>query len=105
MLALTLHQPTVAIITGVLLPFVVGLVTKYSSSARLKAIVNVVCAGIAAFIVRGTVDNGDFVFDQAWLLEWVGTFLVSIATYLGVYGHWDINAKLAPTVGLGPKEA
>lgn len=101
MLALTLHQPVVLVITGVLLPFVVGLVTKYSASQRLKAVVNLIAAGIAAFIVKGTVDNGDFVFDQAWVLDWAATFIVSIGTYLGIYGHWDINAKLAPSKGIG----
>lgn len=98
---ITLHQPTVLIITGVLLPLVVGLVTKYSASKVVKGVVNVVVSGIAALIVKGTVDNGDFVLDQALIIDWATVFVISLATYLGVYGHADINAKLAPSKGIG----
>lgn len=101
MLALTLHQPTVLIITGVVMPFIVGLVTRYTASGFLKGIVNLVLSGLAALIVKGTVDNGDFVLDQALLVDWFLVFAPSLLMYLGVYGQVDINRRLAPTTGIG----
>lgn len=104
MLAITLSPNTVAIITGAVIPLLVALVTKWNASPLLKGFVNLVLTGIASLIIQATVPEGQAVITQDLLVTWFITFATSVATYFGVYRSAEVNQKLAPTVGIGPKE-
>ena len=94
-------SPVWSIITGVLLPFVVGLITKASASDRFQAIVGIVVAAVGAIVVRATTVDGAAVLDQALVLDVFLVYAPQLLMYLGVYRKFEINAKLAPTKGLG----
>lgn len=96
-----IDQTGVLLITGLLLPLFVGLITKSTASSKLKALTNFVCAGIAAFITNATTADGHAVFSLAQLRDWVIVFGISTVTYLGLAKPIDLTAKLAPNRGLG----
>lgn len=94
-------SPVWSIIVGVLLPFVVGLITKASANDRFQAIVGIVVAAVGAIVVRATTVDGAAVLDQALVLDVFMVYAPQLLMYLGVYKKFDINAKLAPNSGLG----
>lgn len=75
---------SVVYLVGILVPLLVGVVSKKVASRRVKAVLNAVLSAIAgstAYLVA--VDGGyDFV---GFVNSAVGVFIVSIATY---YGLW-----------------
>lgn len=97
----TLAPLVVSMIVGLAIPLVVGLVTKSGASAQLKQVVTILLAGIAALITSSTVADGSAVFSLETLLLTGMTWLVSIASYLGVYRPLNANDHLAPDRGLG----
>lgn len=96
-----IDQAGVLLITGLVLPVIVGLATKLGASSKLKALTNFVAAGIAAFITNAVDDTGHAVFSLAQLRDWVLVFTISTVTYLGLAKPLDLPAKLAPNHGLG----
>ena len=94
-------NPVWSIIVGVLLPLVVGLITKASANDRFQAIVGIIVAAVGAIVVRATTVDGGAVLDQALVLDVFLVYAPQLLTYLGVYKKFDINSKLAPNTGLG----
>lgn len=88
-------------LTGLVLPFVVAFATKVSASATTKSIIGVVLAFVAAVVERATLADGTAVFTAGLLVDLGAVYVPQIVSYLGVYSHFNINAKIAPTVGLG----
>lgn len=98
---LVLSPSVVKIITGVLLPFVVALVVKLNASAAVKAVVGIIVAGVAATIERAIGVDGQAVFDRSLLVDAATLYGVQLLSYLGLWQHVTLNAKIAPTVGIG----
>lgn len=96
-----IDQAGVLLIVGLVLPVIVGAVTKSAASSRLKALTNFVAAGVAAFISNAVDDTGHAVLSVAQLRDWVIVFSISTVTYLGLAKPLDIPSKLWPTRGLG----
>lgn len=94
-------SPVWSIIVGVLLPFVVGLITKASASDRFQAVVGIVVAAVGAIVVRATTVDGAGVLDKALFLDVFLVYGPQLLMYLGVYKKFEINSKLAPNSGLG----
>lgn len=94
-------NPVWSIITGVLLPLVVGLITKASANDRFQAIVGIIVAAVGALVVRATTVDGSAVLDSALVLDIFLVYAPQLLVYLGVYKKFDLNQKLAPTKGVG----
>lgn len=75
------------IIAGTIIPILVGIVTKASASAKVKAAVNVVLSIAAGFATAALAVHGDVTADV--FIAW----LASVATY---YGFWK-------PIGVAPK--
>lgn len=73
----------VSILIGTVIPILVALVTRSTARPGLKAVVNLALSALSGF---GTeyINSANFVWQQA-LLTTVVTFVVSVATY---YGLW-----------------
>lgn len=82
-----------------LLPLVVGLVTKASLSSAAKAVVMLVLTGVAALLSQ--VDANAGILTVEMLTTWVGTMVVTIASYYGVWQPLGAG-NVAPEVGIGP---
>jgi hypothetical protein len=98
----TLDTTLVMIITAVVLPLLVGLVTKYNAHPAVKWIVTAFCAAAAALINTSITETGVAVISKESLVLACVTFLTTTLAYLGLYKPIDANARLAPTVGIGP---
>lgn len=97
----TLAPIVVALLSGLIIPVLVGIVTKSGASAQLKQAVTIVLAGVAALITSSTLADGSAVFSLETLLLAVMSWLVAIASYLGVYRPQNLNDRTAPNFGLG----
>lgn len=98
---LVLSPLIVKVITGLLLPFVIGLVTKLAASSATKAMIGIVVAAVAATVERAITVDGSAVFDRALLIDAATLYGVQLLSYLGLWGHLNLNAKLAPRFGIG----
>lgn len=89
------------ILTGLVMPFVIGLVTKVSSSAAFKGVMGILLAALAAFVERATMADGSAVLSAGLLLDTLMVYAPQLLTYLGVWRHVNLNSKLGPDKGLG----
>lgn len=89
------------VITGLILPFVIALITKVSSSPAFKGFMGILVAAIAAIIERAVLADGSAVISTGLLLDVGLVYIPQLLTYLGLWQHVDLNGKMAPTKGLG----
>lgn len=91
----------VTFVVSVLLPIVVGFVTKANASTALKQIVSIAASIGTGLVVTATqVDGVAVISKQAAFYAFVA-FATQTATYLGIYKPQNANAKIAPKVGIG----
>jgi len=91
----------VTFILSLVLPLVIGLVTKYSASAQVKQIVLLIATGAATLLNANLTDSGYAVLSWNTVALWGISLVATIATYLGIYKPHEVNQKLAPEVGFG----
>lgn len=84
----------VSILIGTLIPILVALVTKSTAPPGVKAIVNLALSAVSGF---GTefVNDANFVWQQA-LLTTVVTFVVSVASYYGLWKPTNVAGASSP---------
>jgi small basic protein len=90
-----------ALLTGVIIPLIVALLTKINASPTVKAIVNLGLSALSGLLV--TVNQTNFQW-KSFAVNFAFTWVVSIATYYGLWkptGTSETVAKVAPEVGLG----
>lgn len=90
-----------ALLGGVIVPLLVGLLTKLNASSGVKATLNLGLTALAAALA--TVNETDFAW-RVFLVNWFVSWAVSVASYYGFYKPTTIAAKVqgaAPEVGIG----
>lgn len=97
---------SVLLVTSLIVPVIVGTLTKLNAPATLKVGVNIVLTAVTTLlVVNATADGGALISRQSLNL-WVVSTLVSVASYLGFWqnvgGGKGINAMAAPNMGIGP---
>ena len=85
-------------IVGFVLPLVIGLITKASLSKGAKAVVMLVLTGVASLINQ--VDANAGILTVEMLNTWLGTMLVTVASYYGVWKPLGAG-NIAPEKGIG----
>lgn len=97
---LVLNTQVLSILLGVVIPILVGLVTNHTASSGLKAILN---AGLS--ILAGLLNaafQADGIITREAVLAAAMTWVVSIATYYGLYRPTGIaEAVQKKTAGFG----
>lgn len=94
---------TLSIVAGLVLPLVVGLVTKSQTSSRVKALTNAVGAAVLGGIGLLTLNNGTMEL-KPLLAATAITFVVSGAAHEHLWkplGISEIVANYFPNTGLG----
>jgi hypothetical protein len=89
------------IVTGLVLPVVVGTITKFAADPKVKVVVGIVVAALAALVQRAAVVDGGAVISTGLLADIAATYGVQLLAYLGLYKAVDANAWLAPKFGVG----
>lgn len=87
------------IISGLVIPFLVGLATKLNASTGLKGLLTILLAA-AAGVLQSVVGDQGVITDQT-LLNAGMTLGVSTLMFFNLYSPLNIDAKLAPDSGLG----
>ena len=98
---MTLDATVVAIVLGLVLPFVVGLMTKLGASKAVKATVGIVVAGIAATIQNALKDDGTAFISSEMFLNFVLVYGTQLLSYHGLWSNFSVNEKTAPDKGIG----
>lgn len=81
----------IATLVGVVVPLLVGVVTKLKAAAGVKAFLNAGLCGLGGLVA--TVVPETFTW-RAFLVKWATAWVVSVATY---YGLWKPSG-VAPAV-------
>jgi len=104
----TLSPFTVQIIVSMLIPILIGIITKATLPSSVKAVMMLVFNAVAALVIANTVDGGGAVISQATFQQWAIGLAISVASFFGVYSPMKISSHpdgyLAPHVGIGPAE-
>lgn len=91
----------VTLIVTMILPALTALVTKSTASPGIKQFVTALLAAAGGFVVTATQLDGTAVFGKESATLALSTFILAQATYWGFWRPHEINAKVAPGVGLG----
>lgn len=93
-----------AILIGVVLPLIIGLVTKQYTSATVKSLLLLAASALTAFITEWA-NSSNFVWQQA-LLTLILTFGTGVVAHLGLWRPTGVTAKAqAAFSGNSPKAA
>lgn len=99
---LVINATGVMLLLSLVIPAVVGLVTKYNAPPVVKYVVTLLASTVASVVNAAiTLDGTAVVSKEAAILAGV-QFLTATLVYLGLYKPVDANAKLAPNSGIGP---
>lgn len=100
---LNISPMAVAVITGPLVPFVVGLLVKFNASSKVKTVVNTIASLAVAFVANAVLpETGVAVVSWEGLANFVITAVISAQSYDSFWKPVTaLNERLAPTKGLG----
>lgn len=93
---------TVTVLSGLVIPIVVGLLTKYNAPAIVKGAISLFLSAVAGLVAQNIIPDGGAVISQDALFYAAIAFVTQLAMYLGIYKPLDLNEKTAPKVGIGP---
>ena len=92
-------------ISGVIIPILVGLVTKLHASSALKAILHAFLSAVAGLIITATALDGVAVFSRESLVLAFMTWITGVAAYFGFLVPTQVSTKInlaTKDVGIGP---
>lgn len=94
-------------ITGILIPILVGIITKLHAPAAVKAIAHAFLAGIAGLIITATTLDGVAVISREALVTAFITWMVGVVAYFGFLVPTNISPKINVAtanigIGIGP---
>lgn len=90
-----------ALLTGVIVPLLVGLITKLNASSAVKSVLNLGLTALGAALATSQEIGFSW---KPFLVNWGLAWAISIGTYYGFYkptGASDAVANIAPNVGVG----
>lgn len=91
----------VTLILSLVLPVVVGAVTKLSATTAVKNVAVIVVTAVATLINANVTDTGAAVISWNTAAYWLISLFTTITAYLGLYKPVEANASLAPDFGFG----
>jgi hypothetical protein len=98
---------TISLLCGVVIPLLVGVLSKINASDGLKATINALLSALAgALATFSQTGLSDGVEWKTLVVSILSVWVVSVATYYGVYKPTGVAGTLAaatPKFGFGPK--
>ena len=92
---------TLIIISAIVIPFIVGLLTKLHAPDKVKAGMNLVLVGITTLLAQAVTETGHAVLSTTTIKEWAIGLTISIGTYYGMLKPLGGREFLLPNKGLG----
>ena len=102
---MTQNAQIISLIAGVIVPILVGLIAKAAAPAGLKAVLNAALSGVGGLLTAANLPGG-FGW-KGFAIAWAQTWVVSIATYYGLYVHTGVTAavtNLTANIGIGSSQ-
>lgn len=96
-----INPMTVSLITGSILPVLLGLMLKYSQSEKVKMVTSILVNALAALIINAVNDQGIAVLSWNMLGLFLVQFVTATTTYLGIFKNLNINYKLPTPLPMG----
>jgi hypothetical protein len=99
-----LDVQSLAIVLGVVVPFLTALVVKEKAPGWLKAAANALLAAVAGAVTTAIGDGGNVILGQ-WVMGIFGAFVASVGSYFGLWkptGATDAVSRKTATFGIGP---
>ena len=90
---LILDPGTVRLIVAVIIPILVGLLTKATWSGTVKGLLALVLNFVNAAVIAATLADGHAAWSQVTLRETLVGFVISVAMYLGVYQQANLTSN------------
>jgi len=94
----------VTFILSLVLPLIVGIVTKVSAHTAVKQVALIVTTAVATLINANLTDAGYAILSWDTVSLWGISLVATIASYLGFYKPLDANDRLLPEFGLGASQ-
>lgn len=91
----------IALITGVIVPLLVGLLTKINASPSVKSVLNFGLSALGGVLATFSADTFEW---KGFLVNFALTWVISIATYYGLWrptGVAPAVQEATPEFGLG----
>ena len=98
---MTLSAFIVTLVVTMVIPALVALITKSEASVGIKQFITALLAAVTGALVTATQLDGTAVLGKESVLLALSTFILSQATYWGLWRPHEVNKKLAPEAGLG----
>jgi len=86
------------VLTGVVVPLLVGLVTKSSAAAGIKSFVNLILTALGTALAQVLPTGASFGW-KAFFIQWFIAFAVSAGTYYGFYKPTGIAPAVQQSTG------
>lgn len=86
-------------VAAIVIPFVVGLLTKSSASSEVKAVTMLVITAISGLAYQ--VDQGGGILTRETASAWLVSLFVTVTSYYGVWKPLKVPNKLLPDKGVG----
>lgn len=104
--AYTISAPIVTLLIGAAIPLLNGLVTKISTSSKVKATITIVLNAVSAAVTTAIVAGGDAVFSNQTVLTFFVGLFTSISTYYGGWKPFGLSSSTpGPMSGPGLSDA
>lgn len=102
---LALNAQTVGVLLSVVIPIVTGLLTKITTSSRVKQVLTIMLNAVTAVITTAVATDGSVYLDQSTIVHFVVGLVISLALYAGIYKPNGFTSstpdgKLGPNKGL-----
>ncbi len=94
-----------ALLLGVVIPLLVGLLSKINAPDGLKSVMNLGLSALAALLTTVSVDGGDFLVRE-FVTLFAFTWGTSIVSYYGLHKPTGVAGSVASATrdfGIGPK--
>lgn len=79
-----LDVQAISMLTGVLIPLAVGVLTRIEASRGLKAVLNAGLSAVSGALVTVSLNSGNLVWKE-FVIAVASTWIVSVATHYGLY--------------------
>lgn len=96
---LSVDAPWLTLISGLVIPLIVGLVTKKEATTGVKSLATVILAAVASLLQVLVAGGG--ILTQSIVLQFVITLGLALGAFYGIYSPADTDGKLAPDRGFG----
>lgn len=91
----------VTVLSGVVIPLLVGVLTKMAAPAWLKSISNAALSALGSVLSTAQLDYWNW---KWFIISWASTFTVSIASYYGVWKPTGVAPRVQEAtakIGIG----